>query len=267
MAAVSMPMYDLPETRAFLDSFWQGLRRHLRREGISNLPHRVSHAAVFDLWNAPDLLLSQCCGLDLVGRYANRLLPLATPHYGAPGCKGSEYSSVVVVADHVLDDDVLDMAGAVCVINGWESHSGMNALRALVAPRSHAGHFFSAVKRSGSHAASIDMLRGGDADVTCIDCVTYALIESYRPSALAGTHQLGLTYFAPAIPYITRTSMNEDTIERLRAGLFSAFADPLLTDVRRALYLKKLEDLPPAEYLRIADWKVFAQQYGYPLLR
>ena len=267
MSAVSMPMYDLPETRELLEAFWQRLRWHLQREGLSDLPSRVSHAAVFDLWNDPGLLLSQCCGLDLLERYANRLLPLATPHYGAPGCEGSDYSSVVVVADHVLVDDVLDMAGAVCVINGRDSHSGMNSLRALVAPRNRAGQFFSAVKLSGGHVASIDMLRRGEADVTAIDCVTYALLESYRPSALAGTRRLGLTYFAPAVPYVTCTSVSEDATLRLRAGLFSSFADPLLIDVRRGLYLKDLEALPLSEYSRISDWKAFARQHGYPVLR
>ena len=266
MSTVSMPMYDLPETRDLIEAFWQGLRLHLQREGFSGLPRRVSHAAVFDLWNNPDLLLSQCCGFDLLERYADRLLPVATPHYGAPGCEGSDYSSAVLVADHVLVDDVLDMAGAVCVINGWESHSGMNSLRALVAPKNRDGKFFSVVKASGGHAASIDMLRRKEADVTAIDCVTYALIECYRPAALAGTRRLGLTYSAPAIPYVTRTSVDEDTIRRLRAGLFSAFADPSLVDVRRGLYLKSLEELSLSEYSRITDWKSFAQQFGYPVL-
>ncbi|MDD9983028.1 MAG: hypothetical protein OXU81_17015 [Gammaproteobacteria bacterium] len=31
------------------------------------------------------LFFSQCCGYDLVNRYAGKLQPLATPHYGAEG--------------------------------------------------------------------------------------------------------------------------------------------------------------------------------------
>ena len=77
--------------------------------------------------------------------------PIVTPHYGAPDCEGCHYSSVVVVTEDSEASDVLKMRGAVCVINGTESHSGMNALRALVAPVSHNGRFFSKVKVSGAH--------------------------------------------------------------------------------------------------------------------
>ena len=39
------------------------------------------------------LFFSQCCGYDLVNRYAGKLQPLATPHYGAEGCEGSKYAN------------------------------------------------------------------------------------------------------------------------------------------------------------------------------
>ena len=74
-----------------------------------------------------------------------------------------------------------------CVwVNSLESHSGANALRALVAPESRKGRFFSRVRTSGSHAGSIAALVQRRADVAAIDCVTYALLDRYRPSCLAG---------------------------------------------------------------------------------
>ena len=72
---------------------------------------------------------SQCCGFDIIGRYAGKLRPIATPHFGATGCKGADYASFIVVGEDCKVDDVLNMFGSICVVNGLESHSGSNALK------------------------------------------------------------------------------------------------------------------------------------------
>jgi len=268
MPIASMPMYDLSEVEGALDSLWAGLARHLRREGFSEVPDRIQHGRnLADLWDDPDLWFSQCCGYDIVRRYAGKLRPVATPHYGAPGCKGSRYASNVVVAEDCEANDVLEMFGAICVVNGLESHSGANALKALVAPRNRDGRFFSEVKVSGTHIASLEMIRRGEADVAAIDCVTYALLESYRPAALAGIRKLGRTYRAPAIPYVTRWDEDKDRVERLRTAIFNAFSDPDLTVTRQALYLKSIEALPVLAYHQISEHEDYAARLGYPELR
>ncbi len=268
MPVASMPMYDMPEVQGALDSLWAGLVGHLRREGLSAVPDHIQHGRnLADLWNDPDLWFSQCCGYDIVRRYAGKLRPVATPHYGAPECKGCDYASSVVVAEDCEANDVLEMFGAICVVNGLESHSGSNALKALVAPRNRDGRFFSEVKVSGTHVASLEMIRRGEADVAAIDCVTYALLESYRPAALAGIRKLGRTYRAPAIPYVTRWDYDDDRVERLRAGIFNAFADPHLITTRQALYLKNIEALPVSTYRRISEFEDYAERLGYPELR
>ncbi len=166
MHVASMPMYDMPEVRPALDTLWTGLARHLEGEGIPDVPRSLVHdRGLAELWNDPDLLFSQCCGFDLVNGYAGRLQPIAVPHYDVPGCRGSDYASMVVVAEDSTAGDVLQMRGAVCVINGPESHSGMGALRALVAPESREGRFFAEVKVSGTHAASLEMVRRGAAEL------------------------------------------------------------------------------------------------------
>lgn len=268
VGVASMPMYDMPEVRKALDTLWRGLARNLRREGLSDVPDRLTHGRdLRDLWNDPALWLSQCCGYDIVARYAGMLRPIATPHYGAPECEGFEYASVVVVAEDCPADDVLEMRGAVCVVNGPESHSGMSSLRALVAPASRGGRFFSEVKVSGSHAASLETIRRGAAEVAAIDCVTYALLESYRPAALAGTRRLGTTYRAPGIPYVTRAMIDDDTVARMRAAVYRSFAEPGLAGARHALYLKDVETVPRKDYRRIVDFQDFAARHGYPELR
>ena len=131
------------------------------------------------LWGDPLLFFSRCCGYDLVNGYAGKLQPLAMPHFGAEGCEGTRYASVVMVAEDVPTTDVLHMCGAVCVINGTESHSGMNALRALIAPASRDGRFFSNVTVSGSHAASLETLRIREADVASAQ--PWSLMHPHMP--------------------------------------------------------------------------------------
>ena len=174
---------------------------------------------------------------------------------------------MIVVAEESEASDVLLMQGAVCVINGPDSHSGMSALRSLVAPASRDGRFFSQVKVSGAHAASLEMIKRGEASVTAIDCVTYALLEAYRPEALAGTRKLGRTYRAPAIPYVTCTSRGDQTVARMRTAVARAFADPNLRGARQALFLKDIENLPLSAYGRITAFQDFAVRHGYPALQ
>jgi ABC-type phosphate/phosphonate transport system substrate-binding protein len=219
-----------------------------------------------DLWNDPELRFSQCCGYHLVEGYGERLQPIATPHFDAPECEGRDYASVIVVGETCTATDVLEMRGAVCAVNELDSHSGMNALRALVAPASRDGHFFSKIKSSGAHAASVDMVRTGNADVAAIDCVSYALLERHRPAALVGVRKLGRTERAPALPYVTRATMDAVTVARMRTALHRAFADPGLATVREALLLKDIEVVSLAEYQRITAFRDLAARHGFPRL-
>ena len=267
MGVASMPMYDLPEVRSALDGLWDGLARHLRREGVADVPDRIVHDRPFrELWHDPDLRFSQCCGYDLVNGYAKTLRPIATPHFDAPECEGGAYASVIVVGEDCEAADVSEMRGAVCVVNEHDSHSGMNALRALVAPASRDGRFFSEVKISGAHAASVEMVANGDADVAAIDCVTYALLRRHRPAALAGVRKLGRTERAPALPYVTHSAVNADTVERMRTALFRTFADPGLAAVREALLLKDVEVIPVSAYRRITAFQDLAARHGFSRL-
>jgi len=265
--SASLPMYDLPEVRPALDALWDGLARHLTREGVAEVPSGLTHGAPLDaLWSSADLLLSQCCGYDLLNPYAGALRPLATPSYRAPGCVGPAYASVVVVAENSPAHRLEDLRGGVCAINGWSSHSGMSALRALFAPLSAGGRFFARIEVSGSHRASLAMVARGAADVAAIDCVVHALLVRHRPAAVAGTRPLGHTAQAPAPPFVTRAAASVDTVARLLAGLFRAFEDRSLEAARADLLLAGIELLPLAAYDRIKGFERFAAQRGYPVL-
>ena len=268
MSVTSLPMYDLPEVRPALDALWDGLAANLRREDVPDVPDKLVHGRPLrDLWSDPDLLLSQCCGYDLVHRYAGKLRPIATPRYSAPGCRDCDYSSLVVVSRGDGARGIADLQDRICVINGPESHSGMNALRALVAPLSRQGRFFSEIKVSGAHANSLAMIAGGAADVAAIDCVTYRLLARYRPEALAGLLPICRTDSAPGIPFVTRTDIPEHLVGRMQKAILETFQDRRLEGPFRALEMVGVELLPPPAYAKITEFELHAAAHGYPRLQ
>ncbi|MCZ6723523.1 MAG: PhnD/SsuA/transferrin family substrate-binding protein [Gammaproteobacteria bacterium] len=268
MQTASLPMYNLPEIRKASASLWTGIAKYLRLEGIENVPYRlVFDQPLLDLWSDPRLLFSQCCGYDVVRRFENSLTPLAVPHFDVAECTGGEYSSLVVVGEDCLYDDVLDMYGTIAAINGSESHSGMSSLRQLVAPRHIDGCFFNSIVISGAHIESLGMLRRREADVAAIDCVTHALLSLHQPETLAGTRVLGRTYHSPAPPYVTRSEYGDSLAERFRTALFRAFEDPTLTSARQALFLKQIELVDLTWYHKISEIEEYATNIGYPVLQ
>ena len=261
-------MYDLPELRGPHGVLWAEVARHLMQAGAADVPAALCRERpAGEVWSDPALVLSQCCGADLAGAFAGRLRVVATPRYQAPGCSSSDYASLVVVAEGSDIRNLEDLRGRVAAINHPESHSGMNALRALIAPLSRDGRFFAAVKVSGGHAASLALATSGAADVAAIDCVTHALLARHRPAALAGTRVLARTASAPAPPYVTRADAGDDLVRRLQAALRAALADPGLEAAREQLLLDGIEVLPPRAYLRIPAFARLAARHGYPVLR
>ena len=266
--SASFPMYDFEEVRGAHEVLWNSVARQLERGGVEGVPAALDRSrSVHDLWTDPGLLLSQCCGADLVGRYAGTLTLVATPLYAAPGCDGCLYSSVVLVAEESPATEVADLRNAVCVVNYPESHSGANALRALVAPLSRGGRFFSRIVTSGSHPASVAAVARGEADIAAIDCVTYACLERYRPSLLQGTRRLCYTERAPGIPFVTRAGSDPDRISRLQNALLEAFQQPETRAAGAAVFIDGVEVLPLSAYDRIIEFRRFAAARGYPELR
>lgn len=263
----SFPMYDFPEVRDALDTIWRSIAWNLEQEGFNSVPPGLVHGrAVRSLWSDPTLLLSQCCGYDLVNRYAGKLVALATPQYTAPGCRGSDYCSVIVVAEDSSVAELEQLRDSVCVINGLESHSGANALRALIGPLSRKSRFFSRVRISGSHANSIVALTNREVDATCIDCVTYALLERYRPSFLTGTRRLCYTTLAPGIPYVTQNSIKESLVTQLQKALLEAFEQPRVQAACESVFIDGIEVLPAWAYERILEMEQLAAAQDYPEL-
>lgn len=261
---VGLPMYDPAELRTTVDAWWHGLARAFRAEGVPDVPDRLDRSLSLDaLWGAPDLLLTQTCGYPLFGSWAGRLQYVATPRYAALGCEGANFCSWIVVAADSPVRRLEDLRGSRCSISARNSHSGYNALRAMVAPLAQDGRFFGSVSLSGGHAESLVQLSRGEVDVATIDCVTHALLSRCRSHATAGTRIIGRTGSAPGLPYATRIDAGPELVRRLRAGLSRAFDDPGLGPLRDALLIDGLEVLQPCAYRGMAEMEIEAKRQGY----
>lgn len=233
-------MYDIAEAQRATDALWVALRKAFEREGLADVPERLTRdIPVISQWGAPHLFFSQCCGYDVVFGFSSALELLGVPRYGdETGCSELGYRSYVIVREDLRICALADLRGAVCAVNGFNSYSGTGSLRALVAPLSRDGRFFGTVKVSGAHVRSVEMVRAGEADVAAIDCVTYTLLGRYRPSCLSGIRILAPTDPVPAPPYVTSRDYPPETVARMQNALTSvlnctpryAFCDDLFIE-------------------------------------
>ena len=263
-AAASLPWYDYAEIEWATQTFWTAIAARLRALGLGEVPDQLRIDDEYEgVWREPSLLLSQCCGYDAVLPYRGVLRVVATPCYRAPGCVGSTYSSFVIVREDSPFRTLADLSGSRCVINNPTSHSGVNCLRALVAPLSHNGRFFSAVFATGSHTRSLQFIQDRQAEVAAIDCVVVALLRRLRPELLRGLRTLAVTPAAAAPPYVTRASLPAHGVRLLRQALADVVADPRLEDVRQALLIEGVEFLPLEAYEPMAELHQAASAQGY----
>jgi ABC-type phosphate/phosphonate transport system substrate-binding protein len=264
MLYVSLPWYDLKETQSATDAFWEHLAGRLRSHGLRDVPDRLQRDVGYqDQWTSGRLLFSQACGYDVLLPFRSHLRMIATPVYEAPGCQGPWYSSVVVVREDSSVEHIEQLRGARCVINSPTSHSGMNALRALVAPMHRDGRFFASVRVSYAHEASLEMIASGKADVGAIDGVTYALLARHRPRALSATRVMCCSGRIPAPPFVTGSGVTDDDLQRMQDALFETLESPAMRTARDELMLASAKIVPPDRYQAIVDWEWEALNLGY----
>jgi ABC-type phosphate/phosphonate transport system substrate-binding protein len=236
----ALPMYDLD--RAAVAAWWTGVAGALRREGLDGVPDTIDWPDDLDRhWRDPRLLLSQTCGHPLVTRLDGAVQVVGAMRYSAPGCDGILYRSELVVREDDPARTIDDFRGRTVAFNDAASLSGWHALRALVAPLGKAGRFFSSHVHSGSHRASLALLREGRAGIAAIDAVTLALIERHAPQELQGLRVIGSTPSLPGLPLITAAGTSASDLAALRRGLSAACADPALVGARTALCIDGFE--------------------------
>src|SRR3569833_2230434 len=168
----ALPMFDLPELRDAHDRFWDALAGRLQESGTAGVPQYLTWGLSHrEGWSQPGLLFGQACEYPVWKSFRGKLRILATPLYRARGCNGNTYRSAIIVREKEPARSLEELRERHCVVNEPDSNSGMNLLRAALAPLARGGRFFRSVSFSGSHRKSIELIEGGGADVAAIDCV------------------------------------------------------------------------------------------------
>jgi ABC-type phosphate/phosphonate transport system substrate-binding protein len=263
----AFPMYDLPELRAANDALWRAIATRLADAGIDGVPGGLTRGVPLDaLWRDRRLLLAQSCGYPLMTSLQGAVKMVATPRYRAPGCEGPFYRSAIVVRTTNPAASLADLRGHWCVANEPGSNSGVNLLRAAIAPLAGGGKFFRQVLWSGSHWSSLAMIADDEADVAAIDCVTLEHLRKTAPALVAAVRVLAWSEASPALPLITAATTDDRTLEILRAALADSVTDRAVAPALETLLIDGFDLLPSDAYQPIRDLERLAGALGYPQL-
>ncbi|WP_426130591.1 phosphate/phosphite/phosphonate ABC transporter substrate-binding protein [Pararhizobium sp. PWRC1-1] len=268
MRIASLAMYASPPPLAEATAkLWDFLSQALKRTGLDEVPAKLDDAVDYhQAWTRPDLMLAQTCGFPYVKHLRGKVKLVATPVYGHPGCDGPLMCSFIVVAKDSGAQSVEDVRGGRAAINQPDSNSGVNLFRAVVAPLSRDGRFFSSVIETGGHRNSIAAITNRKADVAAIDCVTYGNMLRFDPESLAGIRILAETFNGPGLPLITRADASDAEVALMRQILQQAIAEPSLATMRDVLCLQDFAVLSDADYEPLAELERQAQRLGYPVI-
>ena len=267
MATASLPMYALPEMAEANAALWAAVRERLAAAGMPGLPAILSALPMaLPEAIAPETLFSQMCGYPLRRFYGGQYRLLGTPLYDLPGCgwfaEGvPSHCSFIVVPLASGVKTLADLRGSRFSVNGYDSNSGMNLPRRLLAPLAGGQPFFSGVIVSGGHVRSMEMVAAGVADAASIDCVTYGFCALYRPALVARLRVLAETPASPAIPFITAAATPPEMAAAITRILAAEVPEPLAR-------LRILAVMPPRPeaYEAVVAYEAEAAALGYAAL-
>jgi ABC-type phosphate/phosphonate transport system substrate-binding protein len=241
----SLPMYDRPETAAANDRLWASIRDAIRSLGVAAPEALDRGIGLWEAWQAPDLLLSQACGLPYRTRLHGRVTIVATPICDLPGVPAGHYHSVIVARRDDPRRTLADFAGARIAVNDGLSQSGWAAPMAAAAA---AGIAFGPALVTGAHRASAAAVAEGRAELAAIDGLTWSMIRRWDACALA-LQEIGTTPPTPALPWITARA---DLAPAIGRALDTAIA-ALPADDRAMLGILGATRLDAAAYLAVPN--------------
>lgn len=239
----ALGMYDRPECQAANDRLWALVRDGLRARGLA-APEALTRGAgaYWQAWESPDLVLSQTCGFPYRAKLHDKVTLIASPDYGLEGCPPGYYCSVFVAR---ADDarTLPEFRGVRFAYNEALSQSGW------AAPQNHAGTMgfhFAPLVETGSHRGSAMAVAEGQADLACLDALTWRMLQRWEPG-VAGLRELARTAPTPALPYIAAKGADGGATF---AALVEATAQ-LSPDDRDILSLRGVVRIAPERYLAV----------------
>jgi ABC-type phosphate/phosphonate transport system substrate-binding protein len=261
-AVAALPMYDLPELGPITDAFWRAIAERLEDAGLRPPASLTRTADYHAIWRNPALLLGQACGYPIIKQLKSAVQIVATPIYGSLSCQGFEHCSFFIVDAKARHRTLPDLRGSVCAVNGYDSNTGMNLLRAAIAPIAKGSRFFRSVIVTGAHRKSLEAVASGQADVAAIDCVSFAHFQHFNPEVTARVSKIGRSLSTAVPPFIT--AKNDPGILRiLREALHDVALAPGLKSIRSALNIEGFAFETDADYERLSIIENNAVTLGY----
>lgn len=229
----ALPMYDRPELRAETDALWAAIRDALRARDIDAPDSLTRDRDLWEVWQSPDLILAQTCGLPFRARLHSRVTLVATPDYGLPDCPPGHYRSVILARDAALPNRPRVALNDPLSQSGWAALHGWATARALS---------LGPVTLTGSHAASARAIADGIADLAAIDAQTWR--QLIRFDHADPRLEIARTPATPGLPLITARGRDPAPI---RAALPDALAT-LPATIAAALDLHGFTPIDAAAY-------------------
>lgn len=240
MSLASLPMYDRPELALAHDRLWQAVHTRLGRG-----PERLTRGGdPWDHWLAPDLVLSQTCGLPFSTRLRGRVALVGTGDYRLDDCPPGHYYSVFVARTEDARSSPADFATARLACNDPHSQSGWGAPLAWARAR---GFRFTRPSFTGAHARSAAEVAEGRADIAALDALTWRLITRHDPGVAARLRVIGRTPPTPALPFITAPARDPAPVFVALSAALAA----LSADDREVLSLHAIVRLPESAWLAV----------------
>jgi ABC-type phosphate/phosphonate transport system substrate-binding protein len=236
----SLPMYDRPENVAAHDTIWELIRDGLRARGIAapDTLDRATHH--MDGWARPDLVLGQICNLPYRTHFRDRVTVIGAADYGLPNAPAGHYFSVFIVRQDDRAETPLDCAGYRFAFNEPLSQSGWGA----PSDWAHAnGLRLNPTLHTRAHAASLQAVASGRADLAAIDAVTFRNLRRWEPASRA-VRVIGMTHPTPGMTFITAPGNDPTVFRAVIADAIAALPD----DHCDLLGLQDIVALPPVDY-------------------
>lgn len=260
---VSLPMYNLPAMQPANAGFWAAIRQELGMADSPDMPDFARPPVPAAI--TADALISQVCGYPLQTIFRGQARLLGIPTYALPHCGPASHAGVFVVRDDAGFRTLEDLRGSHFLFNSLDSNSGMNLPRRALADIAGGRPFFARCEETGSQPANLERVAAGEADATCVDCVTYAFNIEYKPH-LRALRVLAITPPSPAIPFVTAASTPEPVFQALRSAVLRVGAAPEHAAARAGLHISAITAPEGCDYTIQLRYEAEAAALGYPAL-
>jgi ABC-type phosphate/phosphonate transport system substrate-binding protein len=233
-------MYDPPALHDANDRFWNAIRAEL---GYGP-PALTRDIGFVEMWQSPDLLFAQTCGMPLRMLLHPDVTLIGTPDYGLTGADPGYYYTVLVVSADADGNTPADFSGGRFAYNQAMSQSGWAGPMAWL---DRLGITFGGFVETGGHAASALAVAEGRADMAGLDALTWTLLCEHGPDLAARLRVVDTTPPTPTLPYITAKTRDPAPIAAAVRRAITCLGD----SDRQALHLRGLVDVPMADYLAV----------------